>query len=339
LQSVKNLHSFKLSASVRDIQRISSVHDISKLQGFRNGDEIVILGEGTNTLFLQDFDGIVAVNELKGIQLEERESNYVIEVQSGENWHQFVKHCMKNGVFGFENLALIPGTVGAAPVQNIGAYGIEVERFLTSVEYVDLRTLQTHSLSKEQCQFGYRSSIFKKELYDNAFITKVTFSVPKYWQLVTSYKPLNELSNPNPEDIFKLVCDTRKSKLPDPELTGNAGSFFKNPVVQVERVNDLLTEYPDMPVYPVDATHSKFAAGWLMEQAGLRGLCIEGVCSHKNQALVLINQTGDASGESVQKFIELAVSKVQSKFSVALEPEVRLIGKNGVLNDLSEISR
>ena len=231
-----------------------------------------------------------------------------------------------------ENLALIPGTVGAAPIQNIGAYGVEVERFIAAVHYVDLLDGQRHTLPNAACKFGYRDSIFKHELKNKAFITQVDFLMPKQWCPVSNYSPLDTLTEPTATEIFELVCHTRQSKLPDPKVLGNAGSFFKNPVVSHEEAERLKSKFAQIPNYPVDQQSTKLAAGWLIDQVGLKGFEYKNVAVHEAQARVWVNKTGKATGEELLDLIKIIRDKIFEQFNVKLETEVRLIGTHGEIN-------
>jgi len=267
--------------------------------------------------------------KLKGISVTEMDDSYLIEVEAGENWQSFVEYTLNNDIYGLENLALIPGSVGACPVQNIGAYGVEIETFIENVKYFDLKDGEIKVLSNSECNFSYRNSIFKKELKTNAVITSVCFKLPKEWKPVVTYGELARLKEITPTTIFKKVIETRRSKLPDPDVIGNAGSFFKNPIISNDRLKLLLNDYPDMPTYPWSETESKVAAGWLIDKAGLKGKEIEGSAVHEKQALVIINKSGDASCQSLVELISLVQDRVSDRFSIDLEPEVRIFGSTG----------
>ncbi len=260
----------------------------------------LVIGEGSNILFTEDFDGQVIINRLKGIAVHEQTDAWLLHVAGGENWHDLVHWTLQHDMPGLENLALIPGTVGAAPVQNIGAYGKE---FCMFCEYVDVWHLDTQEPARytaEQCRFGYRDSIFKHDLLDKVIITAVGVRLTKHWTPSLEYGPLKEL----PKDcsalqIFEQVCQVRQQKLPDPKALGNAGSFFKNPVVPTELAEQLKQRYPTMPTFPVTSDTVKLAAGWLIDQAGLKGKSKGSAGIHQEQALVLVNLGGAKAAEII----------------------------------------
>lgn len=327
MPDLTHFHTFQLPASCRQIIDIESADDVSKLD---IKPPLCLLGEGSNTIFIENFSGTVLQMKIKGIEIEARTSDYLVQVAAGENWHQLVMNLLDNHIAGLENLALIPGTVGAAPVQNIGAYGVEVKKFIEYVEGVDLTTKQLKRLTNAQCQFGYRDSIFKHALKDTFVITKVGFSFPKRWTPVLSYGPLTHL-NPTtvtPRGVADAVIAVRQSKLPDPAIIPNAGSFFKNPIVNQVCAQQLLAQSPDMPIYPVDEEHVKLAAGWLIEQAGLKGYQCDGIGTYEKQALVLVNH-GASSPKALISMIKHIQRSVFERFQVCLEHEVRLIGQTG----------
>lgn len=225
MYSLTALHTFGLEANSNRLTTIDSLDSLFEIAPTLSKIPHLLLGEGSNTIFVGDFEGLIIKNALKGIHISEDEDYFHLHVASGENWHELVQLCMAKRIYGFENLALIPGTVGASPIQNIGAYGVEIERFVHSVEFLDLGTQMMGYFNKKECEFAYRDSRFKREL-GKRIITSVNFALPKHNHLVTSYGPLAQLSEPSPEDVFKTVIATRKSKLPDPQVLGNAGSFF-----------------------------------------------------------------------------------------------------------------
>jgi UDP-N-acetylmuramate dehydrogenase len=289
-----------------------------------------ILGGGSNTVFLEDYQGTVVKPVFMGIDLEHTETDYLLKVGAGENWHQLVLWCMQHQIYGLENLALIPGTVGAAPIQNIGAYGIEIEQFIHHVDYYDLNQQNHSSLNLQGCEFAYRDSVFKKRLADQVVITSVTFAIPKRWQAVIHYGELKELVEPSAMDIFNKVVEVRKSKLPDPSKIGNAGSFFKNPVIDKTLFLQLQQTWPSIPSYPVSVDRVKVPAAWLIDQLGFKGKKIGGIGCHPKQALVLTND-GSGTGEQLLQLARAIKISVANEFSIVLENEVRLIGKNGTV--------
>ena len=290
----------------------------------------IILGEGSNTVFLEDYVGTVIKMSATGVSLEHTDSHYYVTAKAGENWHKLVTWCLKNDIFGLENLALIPGTVGAAPIQNIGAYGIEIERFIHTVEYLELSCGQLKSMTREDCQFSYRDSIFKQSLLNQVVITQVTLSLPKEWSPVAHYGELKKLIKPTAMDIFKTVVAMRQSKLPDPDKLGNAGSFFKNPVIPNTLFEKLKLDWPSIPSYSVDKKTVKVPAAWLIDTLGFKGKKVGGITCHNNQPLVLTND-GTGTGQELLSLARGIRTKVQQTFAITLENEVRLIDKNGAI--------
>lgn len=327
MASLTPLHTFALPA---DAQQVHTIRDAKQLLDINWQTPFYILGQGSNTLFVEDFNGQIIVMALTGISISEQNDMFELSVAGGENWHQLVCWCLQQGVYGFENLALIPGTVGAAPVQNIGAYGVEVAQFISKVHGFNIETQQFVSLDNEACQFAYRDSIFKQQLFEKFIITQVDFVLPKRWRANTSYGPLQQLNAPTAQQVFDAVIAVRASKLPDPNELPNAGSFFKNPIVARTLAESLQLTYPSMPFYDVDEANVKLAAGWLIEQAGLKGFQIGGVRVHDKQALVLVND-GNSCGADVLNMVRHIQRTVFDKFEVMLEHEVRLVGCNGLI--------
>ena len=332
LTSLKPFHTFHLDASAHSVTLISDKSDFLTLTGRKNGKDFVLLGEGSNCAFLEDYAGEVVLCEVFGKLVVETETSYLVTAKAGENWHEFVLWLLEHDIKGLENLALIPGTVGACPVQNIGAYGVEVESFIKQVVFYDLPLGVFRTFDNAQCEFAYRDSIFKQSMKQTALIYEVTFEFPKKWRPVLSYGELKQLGSPSALDIFHKVIDIRQSKLPDPNKVGNAGSFFKNPIVSMDLANRLSERYPDMPSYPVDSNNCKLAAGWLIDQCGLRGYCLDGVAVHDKQALVLVNKTGAGTSKGLIKLITKVIAEVKGRFDIQLVPEVRLYGREGEMS-------
>lgn len=289
----------------------------------------LVLGGGSNVLFTCDFAGLVVLNRLRGITVTDEGESWLLHVAAGENWHHLVCHALEQGMPGLENLALIPGCVGAAPVQNIGAYGVELARFCAYVDTLRWTDGAPERIAAADCRFGYRDSIFKHEYQESHLITAVGLRLPKAWQPVRAYGPLAALGEqPTPQAIFDTVCATRMAKLPDPARLGNAGSFFKNPVVPTALAERIRSDYPSMPSYPAGAGQVKLAAGWLIEQCGLKGFSIGQAAVHQEQALVLVN----CGGASAHELLTLAAhvrDTVEARFGVRLEHEVRFMGATG----------
>jgi UDP-N-acetylmuramate dehydrogenase len=326
--SLESLHSFGFPSSAHAMLSIDVVTELQARLSPLNNAAFYILGEGSNTVFLEDYQGTVIRPAFMGIELEHTDTHYLLKVGATENWHQLVLWCMQHQIYGMENLALIPGTVGASPIQNIGAYGVEVKEFIHYVEYYDLSEHNHKILDSQGCEFAYRDSVFKKRLADQVVITAVTFLIPKVWKAVVDYGELQALSEPTAIDIFNKVVEVRQRKLPDPTKIGNAGSFFKNPVITLNHFIQLQYIWPSIPSYPVNKIMVKVPAAWLIEQLGFKGKNIGGVGCHPTQALVLTND-GSGTGEQLLQLARAIKAAVLSEFSIVLENEVRLIGKNG----------
>lgn len=325
------LHTFGLAARARSVRTIDSQADLLGYIGqAMRGEPVVLLGEGSNTVFVSDMaDKDVWVMRLTGRQyLGVDEGHHVFRVAAGENWHNWVEWTVASGYPGLENLALIPGSVGASPIQNIGAYGVELKDRIKAVHGFDIQTGETRTLSNAQCDFSYRDSVFKKELAGRFVITEVDFALPVQWCPVLSYGDLADrcaaLGGVSALNLMNAVIQTRTSKLPDPVVLGNSGSFFKNPLVSVSKAQDLLKKWGDFPVFEVNESVSKLAAGWLIEQCGLKGLQVGGVQVYPKQALILTNAGGATSADLLAMVEHIKVC-VKDKFDVDLEPEPNLV--------------
>jgi UDP-N-acetylmuramate dehydrogenase len=292
----------------------------------------LILGGGSNILFTKDFQGLVVHNELKGIEtVMETDERIVINVGAGEVWHDFVMHCVNRNWGGIENLSLIPGTVGAAPIQNIGAYGVEIANVIETVEGVDASTGLVNVFEKDECRFEYRESAFKVELKEKIFISSVTLTLTKKDHLFDiHYGALRDTLNQHHHDditvkkISDAVIQIRQNKLPDYRKIGNAGSFFKNPTIAREQLQQLQKIYPSVPFYPSDSQNVKVPAGWLIEQCGWKGKRMNNIGVHPLQALVLVNY-GGGTGAEILQLAEQIQTSVKEKFHVILIPEVNII--------------
>lgn len=329
MPSLQSHHTFSLQANCLSIVEFNSADAF--ISAYNQADHAYILGEGSNTLFLEDYQGTVLINRIAGINHFDTESHHHISVGAGESWHGFVSLSMQNGWYGLENLALIPGSVGACPIQNIGAYGVEVGKFISSVEAVLLNSGEKIIIKSADCNFAYRDSIFKNELANKVLITQVNFVLPKMYSLETSYGELSKLTAPTAQQIFDAVIAIRKSKLPDPAQFGNAGSFFKNPVVTNSQFETLKSTYADIPGFGVSHSETKIPAAWLIDQAGFKGKVFNQVRCHPTQPLVLTN-LGNAKGEDVVTFAKEIICEISRKFNIKLEPEVRLVGAKGVID-------
>lgn len=292
----------------------------------------LFLGGGSNVLFTKDFDGLVIQLNVKGISEKVLNENEVlVTAHAGENWHEFVQFCLNKDYGGLENLSLIPGNVGTSPMQNIGAYGTEIKDTFVSCKVLNLETLENEEFDHEKCSFGYRDSIFKQEGRGKYVILDVTFKLTtKNHAIKTEYGAIkNELEkmgivNPTIQDVSQAVIHIRESKLPDPKVIGNAGSFFKNPTIPLIQFLEVQKIYPEMPHYP-SGDLVKVPAGWLIEQCGWKGRRIGNVASHELQALVIVNKTGNATGKEIFDFSSMIIESVKEKFEIELEREVNII--------------
>lgn len=327
LTSMQGLHSFGLKAEAQAFETISTFDELDVVKSCQGS--YLILGEGTNTVFIENYMGSVFKVALKGIEINKGASSYRIKVGAGENWHHLVKQLLEVNIFGLENLAYIPGTVGAAPVQNIGAYGAEFSHFCHSVSCYDLTQNKPVTLSQKDCQFGYRDSVFKSHFPSRYIILSVELELPIQWKPNLNYKGLDHLgAKCTAKEVFNAVIAIRKSKLPDPEKIGNAGSFFKNPVITQTHYAMLKAAWPAIPSYSVNDQLQKVPAAWLIEQCGFKGKAWGDIVCHPKQPLVLANQ-GNASGSELLEAARNIKSDVFERFQIHLENEVRLIGATG----------
>jgi UDP-N-acetylmuramate dehydrogenase len=330
--NLSKLNTFGISASAKFFVEINNENDLIELfntKEFKNSEKL-FLGGGSNVLFTKDFDGLVILNKLKGIEIVKEDSkNVVIRSMGGEMWHDLVTFTVERGLWGIENLSLIPGTVGAAPMQNIGAYGAELKNVLENVEAFNLSTGKKKIFNKEECRLGYRDSIFKNELKGKCFISAVTLKLSKLENKNVTYKVLqeylekNKIEVKNSKHISDAVSAIRKSKLPDPKIIGNAGSFFNNVFIKPKELKSLQKIYPEVPHFDEEGV-VKIPAGWLIEQCGWKGKKVGSVGVHDKQALVLVNH-GGASGEEILKLANEIIKSVKEKFGLELVPEINLI--------------
>jgi UDP-N-acetylmuramate dehydrogenase len=295
------------------------------------GLNIKVLGGGSNILFTDDFDGLILHIKITGREIIKETDNYVwLKIGAGENWHETVRYCVGKGWGGIENLSLIPGTVGAAPIQNIGAYGVELEEVFEWLEGVDIEGKKTWRYEKKHCEFGYRDSIFKGELKGIVIVTDVVLKLSKKPKLNTSYGAIQDklkergISDPTIRDISDVVIDIRNSKLPHPDTLGNAGSFFKNPVVDEDIYERIKKDYPEVPGYPMENGEMKIPAGWLIEETGWKGKIVGNTGTYEQQALVIVNH-GGATGQDILQLAERIQKSVEDKFGIELVPEVNII--------------
>jgi UDP-N-acetylmuramate dehydrogenase len=329
--SLKSLNTFHVDASAKLFVEAFFPEDIMEaVQYAKNANEkFLVLGGGSNILFTSDFDGLVIKNSIPGIEYVDEGDSVMVTAGAGVIWDDLVDSSVMSGFHGIENLSLIPGTVGAAPIQNIGAYGAELKDCFHSLKGIFIETLEEKTFNSEDCEFGYRDSIFKRELKNQFIITKVTLRLLKEADFNVAYaslkKAVQNVSNKelNLKLIRESVINIRRSKLPDPDKLGNAGSFFKNPVVSVKKYDNLKEKYPDIPAN-VSGGDYKLYAGWLIEQAGYRGKRSGDVEAYNKQALVLVNR-GSATGSMVKKFADEIVNAVSDKFGIELKSEVNII--------------
>lgn len=321
-------NTFGLNQTADKLVVLEQREQLLSLWQARQDEPLLIVGEGSNLLFAEPFHGLVLVNRLKGIAVTETAEAWLLKVEGGEIWHQLVCWTLAQHMPGLENLALIPGTVGAAPIQNIGAYGVELAQYCEQVESFDWQSGKTVHWAAADCAFGYRDSVFKHQARHH-LILSVTLRLPKTWQLHTGYGPLAQLGQQaSPQQVFEQVCATRQAKLPDPKVLGNAGSFFKNPKVELAQAEALQAAWPGLPMFPAEPGLAKLAAGWLIDQAGLKGTRVGQAGVHSQQALVLVNH-GGATAEQLIRLAELVRARVEQQFGVRLEPEVRILGGEG----------
>lgn len=325
-------NTFGISATARRFTAARSVAELEEILSNVEPDDLFIIGGGSNMLLTQEVvDKTVVLMRFKGIELlQETEDHVMIRVMAGENWHSFVLHCISLGYGGLENLSLIPGNVGAAPIQNIGAYGVEIKDTFISCEALDLHSLEYKTFTKEDCQFGYRESFFKQEGKGRYIITSVTFKLTrKNHRINTSYGTIESfleekgIAFPDIKDVAEAVVAIRQSKLPDPEKIGNCGSFFKNPVIARTRLSDLQEKFPTIPHYPVSDSKIKIPAGWLIEQAGCKEYKIGDAGVYPKQALVLVNN-GAATGADILLLSQHIQKAVREQFEIDLQTEVNI---------------
>jgi UDP-N-acetylmuramate dehydrogenase len=329
--SLKSYNTFGIDVKARYFADVKSEADLTTL--FKNPisktTSILVLGGGSNMLFTQDFEGLVIKISIPGISYLVEEQSVIVNAGAGVVWNDLVNYCVTHGFAGLENLSLIPGTVGASPIQNIGAYGVELKDVFVSCRAVEIATGQIHTFDYLDCKFGYRDSIFKNELKNQYIIIDVKFNLSTEANLQTHYGAITaeleqrHIIEPTIADISKVVADIRVSKLPDPKTIGNAGSFFKNPVIEKSQFHKLMEQFPAVVNYPMPDDKVKIAAGWLIEQCGFKGKVVGQTGTWKNQALVLVNH-GHASGEEVYVFSEHIINTVFKKFGIRLEREVNV---------------
>lgn len=332
--SLKSYNTFGVDVSARYFAEVKTLEELIQALNYSKTQklELLLLGGGSNLLLTEDFEGLVIQLNLRGISEEIISENEVLVTsKAGENWHEFVQFCLAKNYGGLENLSLIPGNVGTSPMQNIGAYGTEIKDTFVRCKVLNLETLKVEEFDHEKCQFGYRESIFKRAGKGRYVILDVTFKLTRKDHLIkTEYGAIKselenlEIENPTIQDISKAVINIRQSKLPDPKVLGNAGSFFKNPTILLAQFGDLKEKFLDIQGYP-NGNFVKVPAGWLIEQCGWKGKQIGNVASHELQSLVIVNKTGKASGKEIFDFSTMIIGSVKEKFGIELEREVNIL--------------
>lgn len=329
--NIKEFNTFGLAVKCDFYTSFSDIESLKSALSQSKDKRILVLGGGSNVLFQGDFEGVILHNKIKGIEKVEETNDFIkLKVGAGEVWHEFVLHTIKNEWGGIENLSLIPGSVGASPMQNIGAYGVEIKDVFESLEALEIATGKVKTFTHQECQFGYRESVFKKELKDKYIITSVTYRLTKKPLINTSYGAINKelesrgIQTPTIKDVSDAVIAIRQSKLPDPREIGNAGSFFKNPILPSAQYEGLQKKYPEIPCYPIDDAFVKVPAGWLIDQAGWKGKTFDNYGVHKKQALVLVNYK-DAKGKDIVDLSEQIIEDIFQRYGIRLEREVNII--------------
>ncbi len=330
--SLKNYNTFGIAAKAKYFAIFDSILSLKEIlkTNLHQQEKFFILGSGSNILLTQDYNGLILHNKIEGICiLEDNDNDILVEVGAGVVWHNFVMWSVSQELSGIENLALIPGTVGASPVQNIGAYGLEVKDTIHKVTALEIATQKIKIFNNKDCKFAYRNSTFKEELKNQFIITKVEFRLSKTPLNKTTYGAIEqELKNnnteANPKSIAEAVINIRSRKLPDPKVLGNSGSFFKNPIIETNQFEELKKEFPEMVGYTISESKTKVAAGWLIDNAGLKGYQKADAGVHKNQALVLVNY-GNASGAEILNLAKEIEEKIKEKYGISIEPEVNIL--------------
>ncbi|MBE15275.1 MAG: UDP-N-acetylmuramate dehydrogenase [Dokdonia sp.] len=331
--SLSAYNTFGIDVKARYFVSVTTLDELQAVLALEGYGKPFVIGGGSNMLLTQDIDCLVIHLNLKGITIISplsSEQTVVLEVAAGENWHEFVMYCVDRDYGGVENLSLIPGNVGTSPIQNIGAYGVELKDVFHSCLALDRTTLQLREFTLNECAFGYRDSVFKNELKDQYIITAVRFALSrKDHKIQTTYGAIADtlaaahITSPGIKEVSKAVIAIRQSKLPDPAVLGNSGSFFKNPVVDQTTFDTLSASFPDVPFYPVGQNKIKIPAGWLIEQAGFKGKRFGDAGVHDKQALVLVNH-GNASGQEIWELALKIQAKVASIFGITIIPEVNV---------------
>ena len=330
-KSLKNFNTFGIDVTAKKFVSVQAVDELKEVLSQHPNEPLFLLGGGSNMLLTKAVDSLVIHLDLKGISIvSENEAVVHLRVMAGENWHKFVQYCIQKNYGGIENLSLIPGNTGTAPIQNIGAYGVELKDTFVSCEALHIKTQELKTFPKVACNFEYRNSVFKNDLKGEYIITSVTFQLTKKNHIInTGYGAIKEqltsksLANPSIKDVSEAVIAIRQSKLPDPKILGNSGSFFKNPVISAEEFQHFRAHNPEAPFYEVSPTQFKIPAGWLIENAGFKGKRFGDAGVHKNQALVLVNY-GNATGREIWELALKIQEKIKAQYNIYIEPEVNV---------------
>lgn len=330
--SLKKYNTFSIDAKARYFVEANSVKKLQEILGNNDYPRKILIGGGSNMLLTNDIDALFIHVNLKGKWIvNESDDTVSVKVMAGENWHEMILWTLENNYGGLENMSLIPGNTGTAPIQNIGAYGVELKDSFVSCEAIRIEDLQLITLTKEECKFGYRDSYFKNEGKDKFVITSVTFSLTKNNHKINSgYGAIEEqlerdaIKNPTIKDISNAIIAIRQSKLPDPKVLGNSGSFFKNPMVSTEVFNEFISKHPEAPFYKISDLIYKIPAGWLIEKCGFKGKRFGDAGVHQHQALVLVNYD-KATGKEILALASKIIEQVQNEFNITISPEVNII--------------
>ena len=332
-KSLANLNTFRIDVNAKYFSSINSIQELQSLceHSIYSKNELFILGGGSNILLTKDVDSLVIKNDIKGIEiLKEDDDTVEIMAGGGENWHEFVMFCVAREYGGVENLSLIPGNTGAAPMQNIGAYGVEIKDTFQYLNAFHIQSGEIHQFNNNDCQFGYRESIFKNKFKGEYIILNIVLKLSKKPRINSSYGDIEkkliewDINNPSIKDISDAVISIRESKLPNPTKIGNSGSFFKNPIINSEQFKTLLDKYPNVVYYKMDNALFKIAAGWLIDNAGWKGKTFNNYGIHKKQALVLVNY-GGARGSDINDLSEKIIDDIHEKYNIKLEKEVNIL--------------
>ncbi len=330
--SLKSFNTFGIDAKAASFYDITSIEDLKVILKEKHSNPLFILGGGSNMLLTQDIEALVLHINLKGIEvISETENTVIIKSMAGENWHEFVLWCLDHNYGGVENMSLIPGNIGTAPIQNIGAYGIELKDVFVSCDGINIENQITKTFTKSDCNFGYRESIFKQDLKGKYVITSVNLELTKvnhklrvdYGAIKTELEA-SKIDNPTIQDVSKAVIAIRQSKLPDPKDIGNSGSFFKNPIISAVQFRELQENFPEVTSYKISDTEIKVPAGWLIEKAGFKGKRFNDFGVHDKQALVLVNY-GNAKGSDIYELAKLIQTTIKRIFNITIETEVNII--------------